>query len=380
MPPDQQPDTATSHRVAVLRGLLQQPSSSGNIKPLVSALMARQVEIYGAMLTELGARVERTEGSISRECGDNSRVLERIQEIEQDARRLRQLIKADEQRGIDARASQDELQAQLSEFTQQSRSEIKTFEQQLQALQEVIEGHLQSTNGVKEILDTVGPRMKRLQQEINELKSRLEKVPLATTTVERLIELEERMANYFNNSLSDAETIKLFLARNESNPYPSQEPKCGHRCGHSIEQVTDRPTNNTPAPSHSQAGHGHTSRQPNLDLWPAVAQFLTIYEEYKAVYKSKKPGDEQQYIRSFLSKINVHTSCAFQRHLLGLYPNKVTLVDLGVCQQAPTIFIRFRHMRWIHIRYAVIQIEDLRVLQAASDEGLSGPPQISITK
>lgn len=82
----------------------------------------------------------------------------------------------------------------------------------------------------------------------------------------------------------------------------------------------------------------------------------------------------------FLNKINVHVSCALQRHLLEIYPRKVVLVSLEIDQQPSTIFIKLGGMRWNDIRRAIPKIKDLKSLQLALDNGISGPTHKEILR
>lgn len=98
------------------------------------------------------------------------------------------------------------------------------------------------------------------------------------------------------------------------------------------------------------------------------------------MYKSTKVDNEPQFIKTFLNEINIHSSCALQRHLLNIYPKKVTLRPPEVSQQPPNIFIELLGMRWKDIRRAIPKIHDLRSLQWAVNEGISGPTQAYISQ
>jgi hypothetical protein len=92
------------------------------------------------------------------------------------------------------------------------------------------------------------------------------------------------------------------------------------------------------------------------------------------------PDNEPEFIKKFLESLNLHVSCFFQRHLIELYPDKVRLIDLGVCQQPPSIFINLNSLGWMSVRRAVPRIKDLRALQLAFDKGICGPPESLASK
>lgn len=126
-----------------------------------------------------------------------------------------------------------------------------------------------------------------------------------------------------------------------------------------------------------------TPTEPNLEDWPAIADFVTIYSNFLEGYKSKKPEDDMKFIETFLgelNKVNVHISCALQRHLLETCPKKVALITLEVGQQYPDIFIKPIRMKWNDMKRAMKRLGDLRTFQWASNDGISGPSPTMITK
>ncbi|KAI0553623.1 hypothetical protein F4679DRAFT_529904 [Xylaria curta] len=371
MPPVQQPGTETAGKVSVLRGLLQQPSSKQTVTPFVAAVMARDVDIHERMLTDLRDKVQQMEGSLGNESKHTSRLLERMNRIEQDANSLQELVKGDREKDIDARFDPDQLKIVLSEVINQHFTEITTVGKHLQTIQEAIEEQGRITNRVKETLDTFGQRTESLQWNISGLKDGLEKVLLPAPIIERIAKIEERMVKYLDRSSKDAEFIKRSLAAVETNQDPQGE----------LEHTTCQPADDNQPLSDclsDQRKHniGEPSpKQPDLEEWPAIADFVTVYQKFLESYKSKKPEDDLKFIEAFLDEItevNVHVSCALQRYLLEMYPKKIALISSEVSQQRPNIFIKLVRMRWNDVRRA-ISVKDLRTFQWASNDDISGP-------
>ncbi|KAI1736896.1 hypothetical protein F4680DRAFT_468787 [Xylaria scruposa] len=366
MPPVQQPGTETGGKVSVLRGLLQQPSSKQTVAPFVSAIMARDVDIHERMLADLRDRVQQMEGSLGSESKHTSRLLERMQHIEQDAKSLQELVKEDREKDIDAKFDPDQLKDVLSEAINQHFTEITTVGQHLQTIQEAMEEQGRITNRVKETLDTFGQRTESLQWNISGLKDSLEKVLLPAPIIERIAMLEERMVKYLDRGSKDAEIIKRSLAIVETNQDPQGE----------FDHTTCQPVDDNQSLSDCPPDqNGPSPKQPDLEEWPAIADFVTVYQKFLSSYKSKKPKDDLKFIEAFLDEItevNVHVSCALQRYLLEMYPKKIALISSETGQQRPDIFIKLIRVRWNDIRRAMA-VKDLRAFQWASNDDISGP-------
>ncbi|KAI0438789.1 hypothetical protein F4803DRAFT_554699 [Xylaria telfairii] len=386
MPPAQQPGTNAAHKAAMLRGLLQQPSKKHSVAPLVAAIMARAVDIHERMLTDLRSRVQQLEGNLSTESEHTARLLEQMRNIGKDAKILQELIQADRQRDIGAGPDPDQLKLDLTGALNQYSAEMTGFRRRIQIIQEAVEGQQHTTDQVKETLDSFGQPIKSLQRDIGELKGSLEKVPFTAPIVEwiekleekimklnekqeeRMAKLEEKILKCFDQSSMDAEIIKLYLAG------PREE----------IEHVTDQPTDDTNTLDDRLTGQSQaTSKQGSLEDWPAIVDFVTIYSNFLESYKSKRPEDDMNFIETFLgelNKVNVHISCALQRHLLETCPKKVALITSEVGQQHPDIFIKPVRMKWNDMKRAMEKLRDLKTFQWASNDGISGPSPTPITK
>ncbi|KAI0183279.1 hypothetical protein EV127DRAFT_447556 [Xylaria flabelliformis] len=233
-----------------------------------------------------------------------------------------------------------------------------------------MEEQKQITNRVKEILDTFGQRTESLQWNISGLKDGLERVPLPAPIIERIAELEERMVKYLDRSSKDAEIIKRSLAAVQTNQDPQGE----------FDHTTCQPIDDNQSLNDCRSDQSKPSpKQPDLEEWPAIADFVTVYQRFLESYKSKKPEDEKKFIKAFLDEItevNIHVSCALQRYLLEMYPKKVVLISSEVGQQRPDIFIKLVRVRWNDVRRA-IAVKDLRAFQWASNDDISGPSPIT---
>ncbi|KAJ2986788.1 hypothetical protein NUW58_g4864 [Xylaria curta] len=382
MPPMQQPSVEIGRRVAMLRELLQQSKSSKEVALLVTAMTAQNVDIHERTLTELADRLQQMEAALSSDSEDTARHIQELRRaIEHDAKDLRELIQANEQ-SIDARADQDKLYLELAEVVKQHGTAIAGFRQVLQTTHETIEAQQQTANEVKESLGTVVQRMKSSQSNLNKLKDNLKQNPSTTAIIERIMMLEERVAERFN-VVKAVGSIQL--------PPVSIDETLS--CGRAVENATDQPPNeNTEKQPHNEnAGE----RPPNdactssstaqkrmvpaaiiLRDWPAIARFIDTYKKFKGIYISNKPKSPRKFIGTFLSELNVHVSCFFQRHLLKIYPQKVALIASDFGEPSPNIFIKLGGLTWNDIRRALPALRDWRAIQWAFDEGMSGPPNL----
>ncbi|KAI1150214.1 hypothetical protein F4825DRAFT_452690 [Nemania diffusa] len=380
MPPTKQPSAETNYKVATLRAFLQQPNCRQRVAPLVTALMARDVDFHERLLTDLRNRVQKIGDGLDSESEHAGQVLERINNIEQDAKGLRQLVQGDEQRAIEARADYDQLKAELTDAIAQLSAEMTSLGSHLQVIEGAIDGQRQTATGVKETLDTTAQIIGGLQADINVLKGSIENMPFATQVSEVIEKLEEKIRESFDRSSETIEHLTLSLPTIKNNMDIHEDSAYGRP----VQGAIDKSLQNqglTLGLGHSTTIKEHeTSKQPKLQSWPAIAEFLAIYEHFIGMYKSTKVDNEPQFIKTFLNEINIHSSCALQRHLLNIYPKKVTLRPPEVSQQPPNIFIELLGMRWKDIRRAIPKIHDLRSLQWAVNEGISGPTQAYISQ
>ncbi|KAI0114047.1 hypothetical protein GGR51DRAFT_476083 [Nemania sp. FL0031] len=375
MPPPDQLSTEISHRVAALREFLQQESSRPRVAPLVASLIARNVETHEKMLTDLGNKVRKMEDDLSSGSEHAGRISERVHDIEQDAKSLRQLIHGDEKRCIKTKADLDKLQDKLTDAVTQISTEMANVEKHLQIIESVIQGQKQTAVNATE---TTAQHIASVQRDINEFKRYLDKLPPTSPVLESIAKLEEKMANYFDTD--PTANVKRYLETATTKLGINENPAPPYLLSGTIDQSINS-EDRTSSLDYSTTSHKQEeSRQPDLKLWPAITEFVTIYEHFKERYRSEGVENEPQFIETFLSEMNVHASCALQRHLLDLYPKKVALIPLAVGQQSPNIFIGLSHMKWSMIRRAVPKINDLKSLQFAINEGISGPTQAQISR
>ncbi|KAI1108702.1 hypothetical protein F5Y14DRAFT_70355 [Nemania sp. NC0429] len=377
MTPAHEPSAEASHKIATLRQLLQPRASRDRVAPLVTALMARDVDIHGRMLSDLRDKVKHMEENLESESEHSGRVVERMRAVEEDAKHLRQLMQAGEKRDIDVQDTQDQLKAQLTDAIQQMSADMSSFGNHLRIIEGAIEGQRRATDEVKEIIDTAGQRIAGLQGGIEELKNGFDAMPATTPVAECIVKLKEKMASYLERGLKNAEDTKSFLEAITTKLDRHENPSDSYHIKDAIEQLN----NDDHALSQSTTGHEDTApKQATLQSWPAIEDFLTIYEHFKGTYKSEAPDNDPQFIETFLSQINVHVSCALQRHLLEIYPKKVALISLDINQQPSTIFIKLGGMRWNDIRRGIPKIKDLKSLQLALDNAISGPTHEEIMR
>ncbi|KAI1430093.1 hypothetical protein F5Y12DRAFT_222125 [Xylaria sp. FL1777] len=370
MSPSQQDDAEACARITKLRDLLQKPSSADKVRPLVAALLAQKVDIHEKMLTDLGTRAKQMEENISNESEHTIHITKQVHNIEQDVMSLRQLIQTNEQRDTESGADLHQLDVRLTEAIKQNHTETIGLEQSIQVIGEAMEKQQEAANGVVESLRNLGQHMTSLKRDFHELKNGIEKVPFSTTITRSIAKLEERMMEYFDRNSNDAGNT-LMSPEIIKNQLDTHEKLA---CGSPAQDAIDQPTIDDRSPSDSPTSQGQQKqKQPSLDNWPAIAEFLTTYEASKAAYKSQKPESDPEFITNFLNSLNVHVSCALQRHLSEIYPYKVVLVAFSVGQPTPNIFIRLCDLRWIDIRRAIPKMKNLKDLQWAVNEGISGP-------
>ncbi|KAI1178831.1 hypothetical protein F4777DRAFT_63674 [Nemania sp. FL0916] len=375
MSPVQESSIDMSHKVTALRELLQTPSNRPRVAPLVTALMARDVDIHGRMLADLRDRIHQMEESCPDDSQHAEQISERIREIEQDAKGLRQLIQGENQRELEARMNHDQLKTELTEAIKQISAQMATVGDHFQILKDVIEGQVQTANGMKEALDTAGQRMIDVQIGMKDLKNGLENTAFATPIMELITKLEEKVVGCIDQSTKDADAIRHSLETIAAKPEYDGTPT--NQCA--MKDALHKPPSDDHAPALSPANQEKPrSKRPKLQDWPAIAEFLATYEHFVGVYKSQKINDEFEFIETFFGEINVHVSCALQRHLLDIYTKKVTLVSLDAGQRPPSIFINLSKTKWDDIRRAIPKIRDLRSLQWAFDNRISGPIQTTV--
>ncbi|KAJ8129971.1 hypothetical protein O1611_g3658 [Lasiodiplodia mahajangana] len=373
MPPSGQPTTEVSHKVAVLRGLLQQESNRPKVAPLVACLVARNVETHERMFTDLGNKLQKVQNGLSSESEHAIRISERLHNIEEDVKSLRQLIQRDE-KDIVAGADLDQLETKLADAVKQMSTQTANVKKRFQTIEGMIQEQQQTTAMMKE---TTAQRIASVQRDINEFKHYLEKLLSTPPVLESIEKLEEKTANRFDQDPKGY--IKRCLETIATKVDLNEHPSCVRPVSGAMDQSIDDKTH-TSSLDYSMTSCEESSTQPDLKLWPAIAEFVTIYEHFRGKYKSEEIANEQQFIETFLSEMNVHVSCALQRHLLDIYPKKVALIPLEVGQQSPSIFIGLSHMKWSMIRRAVPKISNLKSLQFAVNEGISGPTQTQISR
>ncbi len=254
MATSQQADAETRGKINTLRTLLQEPSNGDRVGPLVTALLARDVDIHAKMLTDLGNRVKQIGETLGNDSEHTGRIAERIHNIEQDAMSLRQLIQASEQRDIGTKADLYQLNTRLTEAIKHSHTEMTGFEQSLQVVREVMEKQQQADNGVVETLGTLGQHMTSLQCVVHELKNGLEKLSFNTPTTKSIEKLVERMTKCFDQNSNDARDIKLSLAA-IGNQVDTQESLA---CGSPVEGYIDQSAIDGRTPVHSPKSQGES--------------------------------------------------------------------------------------------------------------------------
>ncbi|TGJ84864.1 hypothetical protein E0Z10_g3932 [Xylaria hypoxylon] len=377
MPPPQQASAETSDNVANLHKLLQRPVNKDRIGPLVMAMLSHDIDIHATHLTALDNKVQQIKGSQSEHA---THISEHMHKIERDLLSLLQLIPADEQKTKDITADIHQLKDRITEAMAQCHIESTGVKQDLKVISEAMERQQQASNKVADTSETVGQHIANITRDVNEIKDVIEKMSSNPLMVELGRKIEEKMTSsldQISKMSSDIEDAKLSLAAIET----KQGLYGNLACEKPAENDFDESIINDRTQDHSPTGQEVAKPQRlGLQGWPIIVQFVEIYEQFKETYKSKKPENETQFIETFLNKIGVHVSCVVQRHLLEMYPNRVALVTLDVDQQTQSIFIQLRRLRWNHIRTAIPKIEDLRALQWASDQKLTGPPQSLILK
>ncbi|KAI1824518.1 hypothetical protein F4861DRAFT_505973 [Xylaria intraflava] len=351
MTPTQQSSTDTRQKIVRLQELLKQPSSKDRVAPLVTALMARDVDLHERMLTDLSKKVQQIEATTRSE--KTGRLLERMHNVEQDAKSLRQLITAVDQSVTETKAGQDQLKAELTTVINQNCARIADAEQHLKTIGEMMEQRQQTNSEIMEFLRAMTRNRQSLRRNIDDIQNGLQ--GMRSTPIKKSItKLIELMAEY----LDQTSFIPGISKTNDTSDKSAGNMPTGKgSAGDMIDQ--------------SKGNIG--SNQNQLQEFPAITEFLLIYDEFIEIYKFTPPKDESKFIETFLGSLNVHISCAVQRQLLKIYPNKVALVTMRAGQQFPNIFIDLNRMDWKTIRHAIPKIKDLRVLQWALNEGLSGP-------
>ncbi|KAI2638122.1 hypothetical protein GGS21DRAFT_509857 [Xylaria nigripes] len=349
MTPPEPSNAEARQRIAKLRELLQQPSSKDKVAPLVTALMARDVDLHERMLTDLSIKVQQIEAA--GKSKDTSCLSERMHSIEQDAKSLRQLITEVDQNVVDTKADQNQLKVELAKAVDQNYSRIANVEQHLKIIGEAMEQRQRTSDEIMDILDAMVKNRQRLQRHINQTRNGLKGLQTDTPLADNITRLIGLMTEYLDQT-SFISDIK-------------------HK-----QDTSEKSTRNMPACKGPPGDVKDPSKGPNqsqLHEFPAITEFLVVYDKFIETYKSTRPANEADFITNFLNSLNVHVSCAVQRQLLQIYPKKVVLAATCTGEQSPKIFIDLDRIDWKTIRRAIPKIKDLRVLQWAFNNGLSGP-------
>ncbi|KAI0539953.1 hypothetical protein GGR58DRAFT_462585 [Xylaria digitata] len=368
----QQATVETSDNVAKLRKLILRQECKDRIGPLVTIILCRDVDNHAKLLTNLSDEVQQIKGSQSEHA---SHVSKRIHETEQDLMNLRQLIAEKAQSNNDINVKVHQLQDRMTEIMEQELIDWTGFRQDLKVVIEAMGKEQQAFNGVADTFELMGQQVTSLRHDINEIKNAIKKGPSDLLSSELIEKLEKKITSTLDRIPKETEAFKIPPEAIQTERGLDGDLAPGKPSDDDIGQSIT----NDRTPEHSPNSQEPQQRGPNIEDWPIILQFINIYEQFKEIYKSKKPENETQFIETFLNRItdeiDVHVSSVFQRHLLEIHPNRVALVAWDVEQQPPTIFIKMRRLRWNHIRRAIPMIEDLRVLQTASDQRLIGPPQ-----
>ncbi|KAI3329263.1 hypothetical protein HD806DRAFT_519489 [Xylariaceae sp. AK1471] len=317
------------------------------------------------------------EAKLEPESDHTCDLLIRMHEVEKDAKGLRQLVEKNDWTATETERKEAQLN-KLTDSIKQHVTEMAEVMQGLKIIEEAIEEGRQATNAVKGGLEPLAQAVQDLQRDINEIRNDHTKVqPDIKRNTEDITKMKESTANFSRNLEKDIEDFKLAIA-DIKDKHDTHE-KLLARVG-PIEKAMDQSTNDNHASDQPPNSQGPEPERPAAQAPPAVLDFVAIYERFKQQYKSKAPEYEPDFIKKFLKRLNVHVSCYFQRYLRLKHPDMVPLVTPGFGQPFPSIFIDLSHLQWMDIRRAINRMKDLRYLQWAFDEGLSGLPENSTLK
>ncbi|KAI1277141.1 hypothetical protein F5Y07DRAFT_114233 [Xylaria sp. FL0933] len=366
MAPSEEPDVELHSKVHELRDLLQKPSNADKIGPLVTALLARKVDIHAKMLTGLRDKLKNMEEALSTGSEHTSRVAERMNNIEQDVIRLQKLVQSNEQDDGAIKADLHQLSIRLTETIKQNSMETANFEKNLQLVREAIEERERAAKDVMGSLLAQEQHIAGLGQDIHELANGVQKLssnaPGIEAIVQKITSTAELGMNYLQRDSSATRDIGLSAAAHE-------DPEYGHAAKDEGSNSIEKQTSSYFETSQADQAKPKT---PEEEDWPAITEFITTYELWRTRYKSQKPKNNPKFIENFLNELNVHVSCALQRHLLEAYPQKVALAAPNNDQLPPTLFITLRGLRWLDIR-RTLHMKNLKFLQWAVDNCIYGP-------
>ncbi|KAI0523699.1 hypothetical protein F5B22DRAFT_642801 [Xylaria bambusicola] len=367
MPSSQQADTERPRKVAMLAELIQEPRNEKRIGPLVTMLLARNVDTHSKELIGLGDELKKTRDN---ELQHHERIAERILGIEHDAASLRQLVEAKNLEPSDTKAILQQLSSLLTETIKENRQNDEIY----QIVRELVTGQQQTTSEIREALKKQEQLLGNLSYNIAELKGGLEGVSFDTERIRgSIVKLEETIQKR-------SKIVNLSLAATANQLDTTEQLDILEEIvGESLtgRNMKQSAISKDCAPGPFLIGTSDSSdqleRQPiSLKDWPATTEFLAIYEEKIASYKSKQPDNETEFIKDFLSAINVHASCLLQRHFLKKRPEQVKLSALGAAdQRSPAIFIELSGVAWKDIRRMIGSL-NLKLVQTAVDKKISG--------
>ncbi|KAF2968165.1 hypothetical protein GQX73_g5456 [Xylaria multiplex] len=293
----QQATVGISDNVAKLHKLILRQESKDRIGPLITIILCQDVDNQAKLLRYLNDEVQQIKGSQSERA---SHISEHIHKTEQDLMNLRQLIAENAQSDKDIKVNVHQLRDLMTEVMEQEHIDWTALIQDLKVIIEAMGREQQAFNGVADAFEVMGQQVTSLQHEINEIKNAIKKGPPDLLTSELIKKLDEKITSTLDCVPKETEAFKISLEAVRTERGLDEDPAHGKSADDDIGQST---TNNR-TPEHSQSSREEPQqRGPNIEDWPIILQFINIYEQFKDIYKSKKPENETQFIETFLNRI-----------------------------------------------------------------------------
>ncbi|KAI1369375.1 hypothetical protein F5Y08DRAFT_334784 [Xylaria arbuscula] len=373
MPPKQD-ESEELRRAAKVARLAEEPEKEERIDLLTTATLVTQINIMETALADQGNELMKMRDQM-KEMDGNPKLLDRItkeiRSIHQDAASLRQFVEASDQKNMNVQLDLQQLNTNLAGAVKQMDADRLRNKEGMDALKETVEElaekQKQHATMITEAIEKRDQHTNTLICASRELKFIFEGLSFNTEHIQTsIVSLERAVAGISRpiNLLHAATAYEVDMPGQLSGPEPAQRNRKHFA-------VSDADIS---GPALTESG-GICSDQfekfcIRFKHWPAVVEFFTVFEESKAAYKSKQPESESEFIKDFLSAINIHSSCLLQRHLL--HRRKVELITEDIGQQPRAIFIDMHGLTWTDVKREICKI-GLESIQAAVDKKLSGP-------
>ena len=224
-----QSEAGARRNVARLAKLISEPSNKENVNTLVTALLAKRIDVFEKSFVALGNQLKKMRNEVKERDGDPEhldRIEKQIRSLDQDAASLRQLVEASDQKDIETKANLHQLSTRLAEAIERIDADDRSNREVARAVELLAEEQKQHNNEINEAIKMREQHTNTLGCAIRELKFGLAGVSFDTEHIKTSIAtFEETIANLSRtNNPSLAVTVDQLDAPEQfADEYSAQE-------------------------------------------------------------------------------------------------------------------------------------------------------------